>query len=346
MRALLPALVPSLVLLAACTQDFIIAEGDKIVTGGDTGAAPDDTGAPPDEEPVDTGDGGDGADGTDTTEGGSEGGEGGGGTDGADGADGTDGTDGGDEPVDDPAPEDDCDETSDLIYLIDKDTAELHLFDPATLGITLVGELDCDWITTPGSMGVARDGRAFVRYSDQTVYEVDLTTLTCAATSYSDRRTGFGAFGMGYATDDPTTWRDQLYIANGDEVALLDTATWTPTTVARLPSQAELTGNAAGELWAFLPLERTGQVRQIDQATGSTVQSLSVSGFPNPTDIDTFAFAAWGGELYAFVREYGMGSSTDVYRIESSGRMTVVASDIGLNVVGAGVSTCAPTTGA
>ena len=45
MRALLPVLVPSLLLLAACTQDFIIAEGDKIVTGGDTGAAPDDTGA-------------------------------------------------------------------------------------------------------------------------------------------------------------------------------------------------------------------------------------------------------------------------------------------------------------
>jgi hypothetical protein len=87
----------------------------------------------------------------------------------------------------------------------------------------------------------------------------------------------------------------------------------------------------------------TEAAAKVDQASGATVETLRVTGFPAPTDIDTFAFAAWGGELWAFVRRYGVGSSTDVYQIDASGRMTVVATRIGINAVGAGVSTCAST---
>jgi hypothetical protein len=39
--------------------------------------------------------------------------------------------------------------------------------------------------------------------------------------------TGFDSFGMGYATDAADTWRDQLYVANGTTLGILDTATWT-----------------------------------------------------------------------------------------------------------------------
>jgi hypothetical protein len=38
-----------------------------------------------------------------------------------------------------------------------------------------------------------------------------------------------------------------------------------------------------------------------------------------------------------------MGSSTDVYQVTLDGEMTMVWQNIGINVVGAGVSTCAPT---
>ena len=65
-------------------------------------------------------------------------------------------------------------------------------------------------------------------------------------------------------------------------------------------------------------------------------------GFPDVGDIDTFAFAAWGGEFWLFVRTYGMGSSTDVYRVTADGTLSRVLEDVGFDVVGAGVSTCAP----
>lgn len=247
------------------------------------------------------------------------------------------------EPPEDeePPPEDDCEDTSDLVYVIDRDSASMHLFDPETLQFTRLGDLDCGmWAGTPASMSVSRNGTAWVRYSDDTVYAVDLETLECVETPYA---VDFGHFGMGYATDDDTTWQDELYVSNSNTLAVLDTTTWGLTTVGSLPSQSELTGNADGELWAILPLEMPAKLVQLDKTTAQVQTTHTLSGFPDPFGIDTFAFATWGGEFYLFVRSYGLGSTTDVYRVSESGSMTRVAADTGMNVVGAGVSTCAPT---
>ena len=243
-------------------------------------------------------------------------------------------------PEEEPPPEDDCDGVSDLVYAIDKEDEALYLFDPPTGAFTYLGDLDCGmWAGTPASMSVSRDGFAYVRYSDQTVYAVDLATLDCTETSYGS---SFGSFGMGFATDSATTWQDTLYVANANQLATLDTATWSLNTVGGLPSQSELTGNAAGELWAMLPLESPAQLVRLNKASAQVEQTVTLSSFPNPYDIDTFAFATWGGSFYLFVRTYGMGSSTNVYEVTATGAMSLLAGDTGKNIVGAGVSTCAP----
>ena len=103
-----------------------------------------------------------------------------------------------------------------------------------------------------------------------------------------------------------------------------------------MPSQSELTGNANGEL-GFLPLE---QPASWFKSTKTTVvsESLSITCF-SLQDLDTFAFAYWGGDFYLFVRTLGMGQSTNVYRVERDGTQTLILEDSGLNIVGAGVST-------
>jgi hypothetical protein len=248
------------------------------------------------------------------------------------------------EPVeeypDDPAPEDDCENTSDLIYLVSRSDEGIYLFDPSDLSFERLGTLDCDWISTPNSMAVGRDGAGYVRYSDNSVYQVDLETMECSNTSYGAG--SFGAFGMGFATNTSDTWRDKLYVANKKTLAVLDTSTWSLAPVGTLPSQSELTGNADGELWAFLPLESPAALVQLNKANGSVTDRVNLPGFPAPTNIDAFAFAAWDGAFYLFVREYGMGESTDVYEVDSTGTMRKVLNDVGFDVVGAGVSTCAP----
>ncbi len=216
-----------------------------------------------------------------------------------------------------------------------------YLFDPETQAFTLQGRVSCSNSGTPGSMAVSRSGTAYVRYSDNSLYAVDLATLSCTRTDYHSPN-GFGSFGMGYATDDADTWRDELYIADADRVGRLDTGTWVLDLMGMMPSQSELTGNSAGELWAFLPLESPAALAELDKDTGAELQRIRMSGFPSVGDIDTFAFAAWGGEFWLFVRTYGMGSSTDVYRVGTDGVLKKVLEDVGFDVVGAGVSTCAP----
>ena len=246
-------------------------------------------------------------------------------------------------PVEDePPPADDCDTTSNLIYVIDRADDALYLFDPETLAFDLLGELDCGLFAgSPASMSVTRDGFAYVRYTDNTVYAVDLDTLECTETAYGGG--GFGAFGMGFATDSDTTWRDTLYIANDNQLARMDTATWTVSPMGSLPSQSELTGNADGELWAILPLEEPAQLVRLNKDTAAVEHTLHMTAMPDPYTIDAFAFATWGGDFWVFIRTYGMGHSTDVYRVTSTGHTTRVAVDTGMDVVGAGVSTCAPT---
>ena len=242
------------------------------------------------------------------------------------------------EPVEDP-PEDDCDHTSDLIYAIDSNSDQLYLFDPQSHQFQSLGVIDCGMFVTPESMSVARNGLAYVR-SGSEVYEVDVQTLDCQPTSYNSPN--FGSFGMGFSTVAPNTWEEALFIANGSTLAQLDTQNWQLSPVGNLPSQSELTGNAAGELWAFFPLEQPAQLSRLSRSTAQIQDSIVLPQFPSPYDIDTFAFATWNGDFYLFVRTYGMGSSTDVYKVTASGSMIKVVEDSGLNIVGAGVSTCAP----
>ena len=171
------------------------------------------------------------------------------------------------------------------------------------------------------------------------VYDVDLSTGSCTLTDYS--RGSFGSFGMGFATDFAGTWQDQMYVANEDQLARLDTTTWQLDVFGTMSSQAELTGNADGELWAFLPLEK--RLQELSKIDGSVLDEQLLPTFPSAQSIDTFAFATWGGEFWLFVRTYGVAHTSDVYRVDASGSMTLVTTGLGIDIVGAGVSTCVAT---
>ncbi len=240
------------------------------------------------------------------------------------------------------SPEDPCQDAARQIFLLGRDDAELYSFLPSTGALTLIASLDCSIWGSPASMAVTRDGLGYVRYSDNELYEVDLFTGDCTPTSYVDD--GFGAFGMGYAATVGSSTLDTLFVANEDTLAVLDTGTFQRTVVGPLPSQSELTGTGAGDLWAILPLETPPAAVRLDNTSGAPLQTVPVPGLPSPQDIDTFAFAHWGGSLWVFVRSYGLGNSTDVYQVDPAGILSTPWPDLGIDVVGAGVSTCAPLT--
>lgn len=234
-----------------------------------------------------------------------------------------------------------CSEKAELVYVVDKDR-QMHSFDPRSGEFELVGELDCGGFpgtATPGSMGLTRLGTAYVNYSDGEVHAVSIEDGDCAASGWTAQSGEFAHFGMGFVG---TGGDETLYVASAERLARLDVETWSLTPIGSLPSQCELAGNARGQLWGFFPLESPPVIHELDPSDASIVNSYAMP--PLPPDLDTFAFTAWGGDLYIFYRVHGMGSSTDVYRYTPGGAAPeLVVEDTGLNIVGAGVSICAPT---
>lgn len=234
-----------------------------------------------------------------------------------------------------------CSEKLRQIYVMDKGKS-LFRFDTDGPAFVEIGEVDCDEFldTTPGSMAVSRAGVAYVNYSNSELFEININDATCEPTGWTAGTGGFDRFGMGYVSH-PISGQDVLYIANSDTLAVLDTSEWTIDEVGSLPSQSELTGNADGELWGFFPLESPPELVRLDTSDASALETYELPALP--ADLDTFAFSYWGGDFYVFYRIHGMGSSTEVFRYNVGTGLSAFMDDTGRNVIGAGVSTCAPT---
>ncbi len=234
-----------------------------------------------------------------------------------------------------------CSEKLEYVYVMTKEK-ELYQFDPDSAEFTLVGAVDCDEFldTTPASMAMSRRGVAWVNYSDSSLQSVDIDDAACSATGWTGAN-GFDRFGMAYVAD--TVGGDEtLYIANATTLAEVDTSTWAVRIVGSMTGQSELAGTGRGELWGFFPLASPPQLRQLSRDDASVIATYDLP--PLPPGLDTFAFTAWGGEFYIFYRLSGLGQSTTVYRFDPrDATLTRIAEDTGINVVGAGVSICAPT---
>ena len=134
-------------------------------------------------------------------------------------------------PVGRAAAADDCDTTSDLVYVIDRADDALYLFDPETPPST--------------SWAARRPVRREPRLDVRDPRWLRLCPLhrqhgLCGRSRHPRvhrdglRRRRLGAFGMGFATDSDTTWQDTLY-ANDNQLARMDTATWTVSPMGSLP---------------------------------------------------------------------------------------------------------------
>lgn len=256
----------------------------------------------------------------------------------------------------------DCGSSADLIYTVD-DTGRLLSFNPRhdLNHFYEIGTLQCPAGTplsgsgpaTPFSMSVDRKARAWVSYSSGEIFAVSTADGSCQRTTRRSGEGGFTLFGMGFVADAAGQQDETLYIAGigdgpGDfsaPLGMLDTSTMHATSIAALPAwqqSPELTGTGAGELFGYFPGVDRSQVAKIDKQTGSFKQSWSLAGLGG--DVSSWAFAHWGGNLYIFVSAVRQGGVVNqVIRFNPiDGQSTVIIPDSPFQIVGAGVSTCAP----
>jgi hypothetical protein len=252
-----------------------------------------------------------------------------------------------------------CSDAAKLVYVV-SDQNTLYSFQPASLTFTKIGDLGCKTGSQPNSMAVDRSGTAWVNYSDGNLYKVSTADASCQSTPFKPGQHGYTKFGMAFATDAAGGTAETLYVsgivdgqngapATGQGVAKIDLTTYTLTVLgdfsgALQGAGAELTGNGAGRLFGFFTTA-PAHLAQIDKSTGATSAVIALNGVSTGTD---WAFSFWGGDFWFYTADtqFNQGDTTNVTRLKAAtdNSLGVVKSQIGFRIVGAGVSTCAPTT--
>jgi hypothetical protein len=209
-------------------------------------------------------------------------------------------------------------------------------------------------------MGVDRNTIAWVLYSDgessSNIFRVDINnSLACTATSWASQD-GLGEFGMGFSTDTSGGTTDTLYVGGGaigdssmssSTLATLNTSTMAMATVGTIGGWPEMTGTGTAQLWGFLP-SSSSSIIQINKTSGSAITTFNESGTALSGSPAAWAFAFYGGDFWVFLMK-DSDLSTNIYQVTGSGAgsgaiVNTIATPIGTEIVGAGVSTCAPIT--
>ena len=156
---------------------------------------------------------------------------------------------------------------------------------------------------------------------------------------------------MGFSTETAGGSTDKLFIAGGNnasttanaKLATLDVTTMVTTMVPNgtIQGSPELTGNANAELWGFFPSPTSPRIEQINKTSGAALQTFpltSIAGTPQ-----AWAFAFFGGDFFVFLMR-DTEFSTTVHQVNgTTGQIVGATATNTRTIVGAGVSTCAPT---
>lgn len=232
-----------------------------------------------------------------------------------------------------PANDEECADSVKQIFVLATDKA-LYRFYPDKLSFVRVGQVACPTSAGTFSMAIDRRGTAWVEYTDGRLFAVDTNNASCRVTSFRPGQTGFETFGMGYSlNDDPS--HETLYVA-GVGLAALDTKTFDLTFLGSLTyGRTELTG-LDKKLFAFSV--SSGVIAGLNKTNGETEVTYRTSAVAERA---AFAFAQWGGDFWVFT---GDQHSKVTQYSPTEDKSTVAVEDTGMLIVGAGSSTCAPTT--
>jgi len=244
-----------------------------------------------------------------------------------------------------------------VIYVLSDDAA-LWSFDPITYDFALVGDFMCNNMNDTFSMGVDRNGIAWVMFQGQDIYTIDVNNpANCVDPGYNPGQLGFGLFGMAFVSEGENNPCDQLYVNSysgglgfqeGPDIGRL--GTMDPDTL--LMSEigltdfdgAELTGTGDGRLFAFAGVG-PAKLTEFDKTDASVIEQLPLDTLELT---NAFAFAFFGGDFYFFTESPNIFTSQvthldwDDSDMDGEQQLEIVVADAPIRIVGAGVSTCVP----
>jgi hypothetical protein len=250
-------------------------------------------------------------------------------------------------------------QAANYVYVLSAENA-LYSFAPNLKQFTMIGPLQCQTTMQPNSMAVDRDANAYVNYvqSDPTtgmdtagvIYKVSTKDASCSPQPLMNLPNGWYRTGMGYSSDTAGGLTETLYLdgvsngvtGTGMGVGRVDLGAGVVTPIGPFTGtvagqNAELTGTGDARLFGFFTTKPV-YVAQIDKTTGATPNPVAMTGVQTPTD---WAFSFWGGHFYLYVSQ-GAGTTVADYDPTTGSVNPSYMPNIGFDIVGAGVSTCAP----
>jgi hypothetical protein len=216
-------------------------------------------------------------------------------------------------------------------------------FDPPSATFTKIAKIVCPANGShPFSMAVDRESVAFVEYENGMLFQVSTADGSCASTPYvADQQPPFGNFGMAYVTvgTGPT---EQLFIAaeQPSTLGMIMPPTFTVQQIAVTTPEigfAELTGTGDGRLYAYYAFNGSGgsYIAELDKTTG---QVLGQDSLPTVDRGSGWAFAFWGGDFWIFTDP----GTQNTWHWDTQAKTATLVAHYTAQIVGAGVSTCAP----
>ncbi len=246
---------------------------------------------------------------------------------------------------------------TDYVYVLSAQN-DLYRFAPNLKQFTKIGPLQCNAAgLQPNSMAIDRNADAYVNYfgiGGGVLFKVSTQDASCAPAAAITLPQGWTQVGMGYSTIG-TSANEALYVngvggagGGGTGLGLVDFGKGTVGPIGPFSgnlkgASAELTGTGDGRLFGFFTTTPV-YVAQIDKTSGATMTPVPMTGLPTPND---WAFSFWGGHFYLYTSQgasgAGGGSNVTDYDPTSGNINLSYMTSIGFDIVGAGVSTCAPT---
>ncbi len=236
-------------------------------------------------------------------------------------------------------------------------SAELWKFFPENNVLEKLGPVGCNLPPQTFSMAVDRLGFAWVQYADGKLRKVDVTNVAnCSDPGFVPNQQGINNFGMAFVSNSAEDKCDQIFgdqytgIAEGQNVAdffRIDPMTQQIVKLGKTNfGTAEVTGTGDGRVFLFAAKAFDTQLVEVDKANGALLSTIPLPGVKLGGG---WAFAQFAGDFYFFT-DGQSDSKSEITHIDyddsdNNGKqdITVVVNNAPLKVVGAGVSTCAPT---
>jgi len=230
----------------------------------------------------------------------------------------------------------DCPDAGDTLVYVLGSQRELYSFHPPTLTFKSIGTIGCPTASNPNSMAVTRSGIAFTNFASGELFEVSTANAACKSTPYKANQLGWTTYGMGYSGN--ADGGETLYVSgfSSQGLGMIDTTSFTLVPVGQYqPNEqfpCELTGTGDGKLYGFCPFGSGAWFHEIDPQTAKILSShqLSTGG-----KAFAWAFAFWGGDFWLFL-------NGNVTKYDPITQTETSMTQAPIQIVGAGVSTCAP----